>query len=296
MRSSTFRWTLFVSGAFGVCILLLFGFIYWQTAAYMTARVDRTITEAASAVAAEPPEARLEAVGARLKQDPRRVRLAALFGADGRRIAGNVESRPPGLEVGAGVHSVVVVRVDSHGRENQTARAIALNLPNDEILMIGRNVDELAELANIVEEALALGLLPALCLAVATGALLSLRAKKRVEEVNRQVERIVGGDLRQRLPTEGLNDPFDKLALIVNGMLNEIEALIHKIAGVGDDIAHDLRTPLTRVRVQLERGRENAQTLEQLRAVADQAITGLVNQLGMEKFLVNSMRSAAISR
>ena len=78
---------------------------------------------------------------------------------------------------------------------------------------------------------------------------LSLRAKKRVEAVNKKVERIVAGDLRQRLPTQGLDDPFDKLAVIVNGMLDEIEALIHNIAGAGDDVAHDLRTPLTRVRV-----------------------------------------------
>jgi signal transduction histidine kinase len=64
-------------------------------------------------------------------------------------------------------------------------------------------------------------------------------------------------------------------------MLTKIEALIHEIAGVGDDIAHDLRTPLTRVRVRLERGREHATTLEELRTVADQAITGLDQSLAI---------------
>ena len=77
-------------------------------------------------------------------------------------------------------------------------------------------------------------------------------------EVNSKVQRIVAGELRERLPTQGLNDPFDRLAVIVNGMLDEIETLIQGIAGVGDDIAHDLRTPLTRVRARLERGRDNA--------------------------------------
>jgi len=62
-------------------------------------------------------------------------------------------------------------------------------------------------------------------------------------------------------------------------MLGEIEALINEIAGVGDDIAHDLRTPLTRVRVRLERGREHATTLEELQAVADRAIAGLDQSL-----------------
>ena len=81
------------------------------------------------------------------------------------------------------------------------------------------------------------------------GMVLSLRALDRLSDVNRRIQRIVAGDLRERLPTRGSDDPFDQLAVGVNRMLGEIEALIHEIAGVGDDIAHDLRTPLTRVRV-----------------------------------------------
>src|SRR5258708_39957928 len=62
-----------------------------------------------------------------------------------------------------------------------------------------------------------------------------------VSDVNRRIQRIVAGDLRERLPARGSDDPFDQLAVSVNGMLGEIETLIHEIAGVGDDIAHDLR-------------------------------------------------------
>jgi signal transduction histidine kinase len=85
--------------------------------------------------------------------------------------------------------------------------------------------------------------------------------------------------LRERLPTRGGDDPFDQFAVSVNRMLGEIETLIQEIAGIGDNIAHDLRTPLTRVRVRLERGRERAATLDELRAVADQAIAGLDQSL-----------------
>ena len=98
-------------------------------------------------------------------------------------------------------------------------------------------------------------------------------------EVNRKIQRIVAGDLRQRLPTTGRGDPFDQLAVSVNQMLGDIELLIREISGVGDNIAHDLRTPLTRVRVRLERGRANASTLNELRAVVDQAIGGLDQSL-----------------
>src|SRR5260370_16677004 len=64
-------------------------------------------------------------------------------------------------------------------------------------------------------------------------------------------------------------------------MLGEMEGLIQEIAGIGEDIAHDLGTPLTRVRVRLERGREHAATLGELRAVADQAIVGLDQALAI---------------
>ena len=89
------------------------------------------------------------------------------------------------------------------------------------------------------------------------------------------------GDLRERLPTRKGNDPFDQLAVSVNRMLGDIEALIHEISGVGNDIAHDLRTPLTRVRVRLERGRARAETLDDLRAVVDQSIAGLDQSLAI---------------
>jgi signal transduction histidine kinase len=110
---------------------------------------------------------------------------------------------------------------------------------------------------------------------------LSLRALRRLSDINRQIQRIVAGDLRERLPTRGSDDPFDRLAAGVNRMLGEIEALIHEIAGIGDSIAHDLRTPLTRVRVRLERGRKHASTLEESQAVADQAIAGLDQSLAI---------------
>jgi signal transduction histidine kinase len=277
-RTTTFRWTLAVSGAFVLCTLLLFGFVYWQTAAYMTSRLDGLLVQEVSVIAAAAPERRLEQIDDRLRQDPRRIRIAGLFGGDGHRIAGNIESLPPGLAPDVPANAVVV-RLDGGDREMQTVRLVTHPLPGGEVLASGRNIDEIAEIAEIVGRALALGLLPAFGLAVAIGTALSFRALNRLSEINRRIRLIVAGDLRARLPTRGGDDPFDQLAVSVNGMLGEIEALVHEIAGVGDDIAHDLRTPLTRVRIRLERGREHAATLEELRAVADQAIAGLDQSL-----------------
>ena len=277
-RTSTFRWTLAVAGTFVLCTLVLFGFVYWQAAAYMTSTFDALITAELRIISADAPERRLEQIDNRLRDDPRRVRFAGLFGADGHRITGNMESLPPGLAPDVPSYAEVT-RIDSRGRETEKARLAAQPLPSGEVLVIGRNVDEIAEIADIVRRALVLGLLPAFGLAVVIGMVLSLRAHDRLSEVNQRIQRIVAGDLRERLPTRGRGDPFDQLAVSVNGMLGEIEALIHEIAGIGDNIAHDLRTPLTRVRVRLERGRERASSLEELRTMADQAIGGLDQSL-----------------
>ena len=129
---------------------------------------------------------------------------------------------------------------------------------------------------------LALGLVPALCLGLAAGVFLSIRAQRRIEEVNSTVQRIVDGELRERLPTRGTNDPFDKLAALVNGMLDEIEVLVRRLAGVGDDIAHDLRTPLTRVRVSLERARQKGRKSRRTAGPASiKAIVGIDQSLAI---------------
>ena len=279
-RTTTFRSTLVIAGAFVLCTAVLFGFVYWQTAAYITSSFDALITGELRIIAAEPPERWLPHINERLDNDPRRVRIAGLFGADGHRIAGNLESLPGGLTPDVPADAVVV-RVDNQGRETEKVRLATERLPDGQVLAIGRNIEEVAGIANIVRRALMLSLLPAFGLAVVIGLVLSLRARRRLSEVNRRIRRIVTGDLRERLPTHGSNDPFDQLAVSVNRMLGEIETLIQEIAGVGNDIAHDLRTPLTRVRARLERGRARAATLDELRAVVDQSIAGLDQSLAV---------------
>src|SRR6202165_2125284 len=276
VRTTTFRWT---ASAFAVCIVLFSAFVYWEAADYMLAKTDAALTEETLAIAADSPNRQLNAIDDRLSQNPRRIKLAGLFGSDGHRIAGNLESLPHGLKGDAPVQSAAAIRIDENGREEMTVRAIARSLPNGNVVVIASNIDELKELAEVVARALMLGLPFALGWGLVIGMVLSVRAQKRVAVFNTLVRRIVAGDLRQRLPTRGLDHPFDKLAEIANGMLDEIEAVVQEMAGVGNEIAHDLRTPLPRVRLALERGRANARTLEELQAVTDRAISGVDHSL-----------------
>jgi signal transduction histidine kinase len=299
MRSNTFRWALAVAGMLALLVIVLFGFIYWKTDDYLVARSDTAVAAQLNVIAGLPKERQLEAIDHDLKQDARGVHYAGLFGADGQKIAGNLVRFPPELKMNDSVRGITVVRMLPATPETRVIRAIARRMPNGEALVIGRDVDEAREISHVVGQALALGLLPALCLCLLAGAWLSMRAQKRVEEVNQRVQRIIAGDLSERLPHRDVDEPFSKLAAIVNGMLDEMETMIHALAGVGNDIAHDLRTPLTRARLTLERGRTNATTLEQLQAVADKAIGNIDLSLTIITALLrlaeieNSRRSAA---
>jgi signal transduction histidine kinase len=280
-NSAMLRWALLVAAMFAAFIVALLGFVYLTTKDDLTMRSDRLIASQIAVFADLSPARRLDAINEHLKQDPARVRLAGLFDLNGRRIAGNLESLPPGFKIDNAVQGAVVDRIGESGRVKQAVRLIARTLPNGDVLVFGRNVDEVGEIQRVVGRALALGLVPTVLLCLAVGVALSARARKRIVEVNERVQRIVAGDLRERLPHRKTNDPFSKLAAIVNGMLDEMETLIHSLAGAGNNIAHDLKTPLARVRLTLERGRTNARTLEQLQMTADKAIEGIDQSLAI---------------
>src|SRR5712672_353971 len=134
-RATTFRWTLVVAGAFVLYTLVLFGFVYWQTAAYMISENDALLTEELRVFAANTPEQRLAEIDDRLRKDPRRVKIAGLFGADGHRIAGNIESLPGGLTPDTPAVAVVV-RLEGGARENQKVKLAAHPLPDGEVIVI----------------------------------------------------------------------------------------------------------------------------------------------------------------
>lgn len=299
IRSNTFQWTAGLAALFAIFVTAMFGFLYFKIDDYLIVRSDRMITTQAGFFTGLSRDRLVNALDDHLGQDSRGVQFSGVFDANGKRIAGNVAAWPPELKVGAAAESVALARIND--KNTISVRTVARRLDNGDILIVGRNVDETVELARAIGAALAVGLLPAFCLWLLAGAWLSVRAQRRVEEVNQQVRRIIAGNLHERLPHRRIDEPFSRLAAIVNGMLDELETTINALAGVGNDIAHDLRTPLTRARLTLERGRANATTLEQLQAAADKAIAGIDQSLSIVTALLrlaeieNSRRSSAFS-
>jgi signal transduction histidine kinase len=277
LRLTSFRLAILFAGTFFLCTAALFGLVYWQATTYLVRNFDGVILKRAAVIATMSPDRWIGAVRERVNEDPGRLLSAGLFSPDGHRIAGNIASLP--FRVTGEPREATIVRIDPDGQRVQRVRATVRKLGGGQWLVIGRNIQENEEIAEIIGRVLMLGLLPALGLAILAGVLLSIGARQRIEELTILAGRIAAGDLHQRLPVVERDHPYDKLSTIINGMLEHMQSLVGQLANVGNDIAHDLRTPLTRVRTTLERARENAQTLEELRAAADRAIDGLDKSL-----------------
>ena len=199
--------------------LFLFAFICWQTAGYEQARIDGIVTREAGDVANVPTaeaDARLEAW---LSADPHGVRYGGLFGADGRRLGGNLVSVPGGLPPDGTAHRAVLGQIDrdQDGDEPEVVRGVARRLGDGRLLVIGYDIDGLNEVRDVILRALWLGLGPMVVLAFGGGTLLARRSQRRIAA-----------------------DDLDKAAMTVNRMLDDIERLVGEVRAVGDNIAHDL--------------------------------------------------------
>ena len=140
--------------------------------------------------------------------------------------------------------------------------------------MLGRSLLEFYALRETVLGALATASLPMLLLALAIAAFFARRTSRRLARIHETIARIMQGDLHVRLPVRKRPDDMDRVARDVNRMLDEIVRLLIQIKGVGDDIAHDLRAPLSVMRAKLERG-VAGQDDRELRLVANQALVEL---------------------
>ncbi|MEA3030690.1 MAG: hypothetical protein QOG13_2015 [Sphingomonadales bacterium] len=171
----------------------------------------------------------------------------------GRKIAGNVAAWPPTLRGSSDWTEMRLYR-DGHAQAELFALS-AIDFPSGHRLLIGTVIDDRTRM----REALLLALIGALVLAVPiglVGSLILLRfMNRRVGAIGDVAARIAAGDLSRRVETGGTNDPFDRLNVSLNAMLARIEALVEELRLVTDALAHDLRSPLTRIRANVEKAR-----------------------------------------
>lgn len=200
-------------------------------------------------------------------------------------VAGNLRSWPPAAD-GQGPVEFPLESAAAESATSDRVRGRTLSLPEGERLFVGRNLAEFDRLQRLFGGTLAASLGVTVLLGVAGGFLLSRRVSSRLDEINHNSLAILEGDLRRRMPVGERGDEFDELSANLNRMLDRIEQLMAAMREVSDNIAHDLRSPISRLRSRIEVAlmKERAGD-DELRPVLEQtvedtdAILGVFNSL-----------------
>src|SRR5271156_87247 len=267
-RTTSFRLALLFLGLFGAASLALFGFMYWQRAGYVSQGVDNWLrNEMASRVATHTSE-RLRQLNERTTLDPENHRPMALFAGDGQWLAGAAAALPSPLPpVDQPFHFTL-----PRGDATVSFRGTLHRLASGDILLVAQDTSEIRQFRDLLLGAMASGGFVVLVLGLAGATIVGAGALGRIDGVTQAIEHIIEGDLSKRLPNRGTFGDLDRLTEVVNRMLDEIEWLMHEVKGVTDDIAHDLRTPLTRLLAGLERVHRRGGAAEDYDAAVEEAI------------------------
>jgi len=254
-RSVTFRLALIYVLVFGASVTLLLGFIYWSTAGYMEQQTEATIEAEIRGLAERYRLTSLDglvrSIDDRIERNPFSSTIYLLTNSRYARVAGNLDRWPTAPADADGWLEFTLEQVGGSGERHQ-ARARSFVLAGDFHLLVGRDMFELRATQALIARTLAWGVAITAMLAFAGAVMMSRSTAKRLETINATSRRIMRGDLSQRIPTRGTHDEFDQLAANLNGMLDQIQQLMDGVRHVSDNIAHDLKTPLTRLRNRLE--------------------------------------------
>ncbi|MET0742653.1 MAG: ATP-binding protein [Microvirga sp.] len=183
----------------------------------------------------------------------------------GERIAGNVGALPAGIIDQPGQYETVYARSEEPNAATGEAIVRVYLLPGGFRLMVGRDVEERSRLRDVIQRAFGSSLVLIGVLGCAGGWFITRRVLKRVDDMSETTRVIMNGDLNGRLRVEGTGDELDRLAQNLNAMLDRIGELMVGMKEVSDNIAHDLKTPLTRLRNKADEALRNAGTTDELR-------------------------------
>lgn len=265
LRTASFRLTIFTAGLFLVFLIMTFAIYYWIAVSYVYQRIDeeigwkiQTLTQEYESGSFDPSDPDLVEPGTYLLlRDP-----------TGRFIVKNL---PMESDVQRWLSQLLPEPIPMNN-VSKTLRAKAVSLPDGSRMVVASDLHDIHVANELFGEVFVWILVTIVLLSGGCGVLVSTIILRRVGEINLLARDIMNGHLDRRIPLRGTNDEFDRLSINLNLMLDRIEKLMDQVRQVSIDMAHDLKTPLARMRQRLEGARRQATCMEDYERAIDNAL------------------------
>ena len=274
LRTTAFKLTLVYLTIFALFAAFLLAYFAWNTRRLITEQITQTVDAEITGLAEQYRQGGIRRlvfiVDARSRRPGSSLYLVTAPAGEG--LAGNVGSLPAGILNTPGWSETAYRRLDEPDGSEHHALVRVFQLPAGFRLLVGRDLEERERLYDIVLAAGRWSLAIVLVLGLAGGLFVTRRVLKRVDAMTATTRKIMEGDLTGRLPVAGTGDELDRLAGNLNDMLERIEALMRGLKEMSDNIAHDLKTPLTRLRNRCEEALRLAEDESQYRLALETTI------------------------
>jgi signal transduction histidine kinase len=274
IRTTAFRLTLVYLFLFALFAASLLGYFAWNTRRLITEQITTTVNAEISEIDDIYTRRGLHGLLATMGNRALRpgANLYLLTAPNGQAYAGNVGSLAPGVMATIGWSETAYRRIDDQDNIDHRALVRVTELANGFRLLVGRDLEERRRLFGIVAKAAQWSILVVIVLGIGGGIFVARRVLQRIDAMTGTTQRIMAGDLSGRLPVGRSGDELDRLAENLNAMLERIEALMMGLKEVSDNIAHDLKTPLTRLRNRAEEALARSSTEADYRAALERTI------------------------
>jgi signal transduction histidine kinase len=253
-RTTTFRLSLTYLALFSAAAIVALAYIYWNTTVLLSRQLNQTIDAELKGLAEQYRAGGLDQL-VRIVAERSRTPGNSLYlvaDKDGKQLAGNLSAVSTQLWDSLGPVEFFYSRPAQGGVERRLAFANVFRLPGGYRLIVGRDIEDRRELARLIRITMLWGLGVMALVGIGGGYWVSRRLLARVDNLSATTRTIMAGDLSGRLPIAGSGDELDRLAESLNLMLSRIEQLMAGLREVSDNIAHDLKTPLNRLRNRVE--------------------------------------------
>jgi signal transduction histidine kinase len=257
LTSSTFKLALIAIGIFGVIVSAIFSYVYLSTSSYVRSRSDRAImSEYLSLHGAYERSGRdglIALIQQRIADKGFADNVYILVGPSLAVLGGNLKAWPSAVTTARGWTEFRAPEPLPNATNRTLLRAMLETFPSGDRLLVGRDISDLDSFTEQIKTAVISGVALIFVIAGVTVFLVTRRTVGRIESINATSRAIMLSGLDKRIPLRGTNDEWDRVAENLNLMLDRIETLMGEVKQVSDNVAHDLRTPLTRMRGRLEK-------------------------------------------